>query len=358
MSIYIFLLILILFFYFLENSSYAKKNIDNNKIVLFIFSIIFIICSLRNSSVGRDIPGYKIIYELTKDVEFNNFNYVYFENGYLFLSKVCILLGLNFQWFIAICYLIILLPLYIFINKYSKDKIFSIIIFVCYMYFEFDLTGLRQAMSMSISIWGFMILIGERRYKILYFILIILIASLFHKGAYICYIVLLLLYIKNIVYFSISLFAVSVISLSIRKYLFVHIKTFFGKQSFSTDANLYIGLNIIFLIIVGISFLIIQIQEDKIEDIQPNKITNIYLLKLYLTSISIALFFGQETSARSFMYLNQSFFVLLPNYINKFSKKNQLFISSLFISFFLCIFINALLANSFDIIPYKFYWQK
>jgi hypothetical protein len=368
MTIYIIILIILLYSYIIEHIEVNKTIKNKNTISQYqlIFIILFLMCALRSSSVGRDIPGYELVYEWTKEVDFNNFNYVYFENGYIFLSKICIFLGINFQYFLSICYAIILLPLYLFINKYSKDKILSIIIFVCYIYFEFDLTGLRQAISMSISLIGLMILLNKNRLKYFYFILVITIAILFHKGAYICLLILPFMLITDIIVYTLSIISVSFISLLLRKYLLVQIKDFFGKASFSTEANIYIGLNFIFLLLVGVFFLIIQVKEKKVKlsnniiecDLISNYQADDFFLKIYFLSIIVALFFGKETSARSYMYLNQVLIVLLPNNIIKLPEKDKMVFSTFLVAFlFIFFIINTLIHNPFDIVPYKFYWQ-
>lgn len=368
MIIYLLLIVFIFIVFLIDNSKISEIEKDNraNLLLRLVFFVLFLICALRSSSVGRDMPGYERVYDMTKSIDWNNYSYVYFENGYKFLMKVCIAFGFSFQMFMAICYVIILVPLYIFIKKYSNNKILSAFIFVCYMFFEFDLTGLRQAIAMSISIIGFMILLSNMKRKLVYYILIIFLASLFHKSAFICYLILPFLFIKSVIVYSIFLLLGSVTSLFLRRYLFVLIKEFFEKDSFTVDAKFYIGLNFIFLLILAVFFVYVQFttktkqskESLKNWEIIDNIQTDDLLLKLYLLSIVIALFFGSETSARSYMYYNYTIILLLPNCILKFAKNKHLQYDFFLVLFLIVFFVRyTLLGSNFDIVPYRFFWQ-
>ena len=368
MTIYILLMIIMLMAYVYDNSKNDSKDtsVRSNRILFVLFVLIFLICALRSTSVGRDIPGYEKVYKWTKDISWDNYNYVYFENGYIFLMKICSAIGMSFQGFMAVCYVIILAPLYYMIKRYSKDKVLSVIIFICYMFFDFALTGLRQAISMSIAILGFMVLTSKSKWKWLYYIIIIFVASLFHKGAYICFLIIPFLIVKDIVFYTAWITVGAGISLVLRRYLFVTIKNFFEKDTFTVNAGLYIGFNLIMLVVLAALFLVAQIYtkwrrasiKETWRTADSDESDDLFL-KIFMLSIVIALFFGDETSARSYMYYNQAMIVLLPNINNKLFDNRSKFINGfiliiLFMSFFVW---NTLLGSNFDITPYKFFWQ-
>jgi len=105
------------------------------------FILIFLLCALRSYTVGRDLPGYRMHYLDVVNHPWTNFNYIYFEKGYQLLMKVCAWIGLSWQMYLALVYVIILIPIYMFIKKYSRNAFLSVIVFICYMYFEFNLTS-------------------------------------------------------------------------------------------------------------------------------------------------------------------------------------------------------------------------
>lgn len=366
LTIYVGLLILIFLAMIIDHSTIMASNTQKRSNILLgiIFISIFLICVLRSGSVGRDIAGYELAYKMTKDVPFSDFNYIYYENGYLLFMKICVAMKMNFQCFLVVTYLIILFPIFIFIEKFSNDKIFSVMIYICYMLFEFDLTGLRQAIAMSITLVAFVILIEKKKMYLFWYFLIILLAMTFHKSAIICLAILPLMLIKDIKWCSIIVVAATIVSLSLRSTLFPFIKQLFDKDSFNTNAALHIGTNVIFMVVMAIYFLYVLNIGEKESEFDREFYNGIFIennklfFKIFLLSILLALFFGNETSARSFMFFSQSLIILLPNTLFYLEKKSSIILRMLFVAFFVYFFVtNTLIANNFDIVPYKFYWQ-
>lgn len=369
MGIYLALIFIVLFAGVIDHSTFLSNyHLERRRfLVKFLFIVIFLVCVLRAPTVGRDILGYERAYELTRNVPFLDFNYIYFESGYLLLMKICVNLQMSFQCFLALVYLIILYPLYFIIKRYSHSPIFSILIYVCYMLFEFELTALRQSIAMSILLFSFVALVEKNKWYILKFVLIVMLASTFHKSALLCLILLPLVSIKNLRKYTILLTGVGIFSLAVRNYLLQYVKVLFSKDTMNAGATMYIGLNIIFLFIITLFMLYIQFHELGKERIFArytdatiivyNKIDT-HLSKIFMFSIVVALFFGSDTSARSFMYFMQVIVVLLPNIIYKLETKSRMLVSIVFIVFF-CVFFyrNSLSGGGFDIIPYKFFWQ-
>ena len=366
LTIYIGILSLTFLAMIIDHSTIMASNTKKRSNILLgiIFISLFLICVLRSSSVGRDISGYELAYKMTKDVSFSDFNYIYYENGYLLFMKICIALKMNFQCFLVVTYLIILFPIFIFIEKFSNDKIFSALIYICYIIFEFDLTGLRQAIAMSIALVAFVILIEKKKMYLFWYFLIILLAMTFHKSAIICFAILPLMLIKDIKWYSIIIFVATIISLVLRNVLLPYIKQLFDKDSFNTNATLHIGANVIFMVIMAAYFLYVLNIGEKESGfnwefyngifIENNKL----LYKIFLIGILLAIFFGNETTARSFMFFAQSLIILLPNTLFYLEKKSSIILRMLFVAFFVYFFVtNTLIANNFDIVPYKFYWQ-
>lgn len=367
MTIYIVLLLFILISYWFCMHIRAKQGKEKLYFLNIVFIAIYLLCVLRLSSVGRDVPGYERAYLLTANIEWGNFTYIYFESGYILLMKICLALGASFQVFLCVTYAIILTPIYLVIRKYSKNVLLSVLIFVCYMYFEFALTGIRQALAMSIVLVGYIVFIESKKFNVLKYIFFVTLAAFFHKSAVVCYLFALMVPIKSIKKYTTVVVVVTMGSLLIRNNIFQFIKGFFEKESFKLSAGMYFGGNIIFLLSLAVLFLIVQARQEprntlsgyeqlEIES-QKYKVDDVNI-KMFLISIMLALFFGSETSARSYMFLNQVLILQLPNCINKFEAKSKLLLNLFFYAFFIVFFFtNTLLANNFDIVPYRFFWQ-
>lgn len=364
MTIYVVLLLAILFAMLAEHSNWgaAKPQRRSDALLNILFLLIFLVFALRASSVGRDLPGYERMYENTKTVPWSDFDYVYFENGYILLMKVCIAIRMSFQGFLAVVAAITLLPIYILIRRYSTDKCLSCLIYVSYIIFEFDLTGLRQAMAMSIVLLAIMSLMEKKKWYILRFLLLVWIASQFHKSALIAIIVLPLCSIKDLRAFTAVVVVGTVISLFLRSSLFQYIKLIFGKDTFNLDAGLHIGSNVFFMTVLAAFFLLaLYFMRNNLSFATNEKkfwvAQNELLYKIFLIGIMAAVFFGMETSARSFMYFTQAIFVLLPNSTLSLTRKSAVLFKFVFVAFFVWFFFtNTLIPNNFDIVPYRFYW--
>lgn len=369
MTVYLLLILSIIFLMALDKNGEKLTNDKkrSNCILLFSFILIYLVCVLRDPTVGRDIPGYREAYEWTRKTSFNDFEYIYFEKGYLLLMKICIKLGLSFQGFFAVAYTIILYPIYLFIKRYSTDKLFSAIIYICYISFEFNLTGLRQAIAISIVLLSFIALLEAQKFSKVLYVLLVLIAASFHKSAYIALVFLPVVAIPSLSWYTASMIFGTIIGLLSRRYLFAYIKNLFGKESFSLDAGLHIGGNIVFMVaIVAFAVYVLYMQNKANSGVYaantPEKTENFkiynFMLKVFMFGIVLAMFFGEETSARSFMFFSQSIMVLIPNLCNAFDKSSKIILKSIFVLFFVIFFyFNTLNANNFDIVPYRFFWK-
>ena len=112
---------------------------------------------------------------------YNKLFSVYTDNpGYFFVSKIFADLGISVQiWFGFIAFLYVG-TISNFINKFSKDQIFSYIMFLALGYYSFSLAGLKQVFAMTILIWSFHCFL-EKLY--IRSFLLILLASIFHLSS-------------------------------------------------------------------------------------------------------------------------------------------------------------------------------
>jgi transmembrane protein EpsG len=350
----------------------SQLQIDKEKEDVYflnlVFLAIFLLYSLRASSVGRDLPGYKRVYELTKSVEWNRWTYVYFENGYILLMKVCNALNMSFQQFLTVVNIIILVPIYVAIRKYSKRPFLSVMIYVCYIFFEFNMSGIRQAIATSIVLVGYLLLLGSKRFPLLKYIICATIACFFHSGAFAAFLYVPFHYIIDLKKYTSSIIAFIGVLLLGRNYIMVYIKELFEKDSMRTDAGLYIGLNFLFLVILAIGFIMGNIlrgdDDRRIITVNEERYSSIYSLdtvnlKMFLLSICFLCLFGSDTAVRSYMLLNQVVILQLPNCLDEIFDERSQSITYMILIVFLVVFMfmNTLLPNNFDIVPYRFFWQ-
>lgn len=374
MGIYIILLCVIISSSLIMFSQNKGKEKTKNYFLTITFISIFLLYSLRASSVGRDVPGYEKAYMVAATKAWDDYSYVYFENGYIFLMKICNYIGMSFQQFLTTVNVFILLPIFFFFKKYSNHVYLSVMTYVCYMFFEFNLTGIRQAIATSIVLIGIMALLGSKKYGILKYIFWVYIATLFHTGAFIGFFYVPFHFIKKQKIYIPIISVMTMFFLVGRGPILALVKSVFGKKSMNASAGLYIGLNFIFLIGLAILFVVANRNEQKIlnkskkkygensskyiAQYEYNENSSVFI-KMFLLSIMALILFGSDTSVRSYMILNQVILVQLPNCIDYLFTKESIKIAIIGLSTFLILFFfsNSLIGGGFDIVPYKFFWN-
>ena len=357
-------ILLLAFVFVVGFSSYfsLKGQSKGNTFLIITFLAIFLLYALRASSVGRDLPGYKDMYLITKHVAWDNYDYVYFESGYILLMKICTYLGMSFQMFLAVVSAIILIPIYIYFKKYSKNQFLSVLIYIGYLYFEFNMTGIRQAIATSVVLIGFMLYLRGGKFARLVLIGFILLASTFHKGAFVCLLFIPLSYIKSMTSYTFTVSILTVVSFLLRSKIMVLVNDFFKEDKINEQADVYIGLNFVFILALSVYFVFSYFarvkNKDKTEAVDlPTRADEIQI-KWFLLSVMIMLVFGLDTSVRSYMFYSQVLMVQLPNSMDCWKKKDRMILNMGLIAFFVIFFFtNSLIPNNFDIVPYKFFWK-
>ena len=86
----------------------------------------------------------------------------------------------NSQWFLLLTSAIIVLATGRFISRHSENPLISWIVFICLGSMTFAMNGMRQALAMSICLLSYRY---ARENKLIRFLLLVLLAVLFHKSA-------------------------------------------------------------------------------------------------------------------------------------------------------------------------------
>lgn len=348
---------------------YSRKTDKRKNEILFlnvVWIAMFLLCALRASSVGRDLPGYELAYNQSDLFDWGDFDYVYFENGYVFLMKICSkLLHLPFQGYLAVVSAIIMVPIYIYIRKYSKNPFISTLVYVCYMFFEFNMTGIRQALAASVVLIAYMVYISAKRFPRVWFILIVLVAAQLHNAAWICLAFPILSYVKNMRLYTTFIAVCSFALLGLRGTIMSYIKEFFEKESMDADAGVYFGMNFVFTVGLVMLFLFSYAKlarTDSGSGIDGERAAEMchdhVHIKLFMLSIPAIILFGADTAARSYMMFSQVMIVQLSNALYCWNPRDRKLLQLIFVLFLAVFFFtNTLIPNNFDIVPYKFFWE-
>ena len=164
---YYFLILIILLFHLTWSEQPIGKKVKSEKAYTFVICIILVLlAAFRSNSVGSDTEGYRLAYQdmglfhsIQDIVDRHTYDYLVYYG----LSKLFHMIGMPVQvWFgfVEALYLYALMRL---VNKFSKDKIFSLLVFTTIGLFSFSMAGLKQTMAMSLMMLAFIGFI-EKKY--------------------------------------------------------------------------------------------------------------------------------------------------------------------------------------------------
>lgn len=155
---------------------------QKSKIALIVFFIIlFLLLVLRNEKIGIDLMNYKAIFRsigvkswpaaLTRSFEYAN----------NFLLKAVASISSDFRWIIVISAVLSIGFLAYGYVRHSPDAALTIVLFINMSNFVVMFSALKQSVAVS---FGFLAFEFVRRKKPVFFILVVVIAVLFHSSAF------------------------------------------------------------------------------------------------------------------------------------------------------------------------------
>ncbi len=150
------LILLLLYFYYIR---WCNNQYKYEKLYCIILCVTFVLlAAFRSNNVGGDTASYRedyfeLPYYNSIDDLIERFGLFYI--GYYGLSKIFSILGMPVQVWFAFVESLYLFALMKLINIFSKDRLFSLLIFVTSGLFLFSLAGLKQTMSTSFMILAF-----------------------------------------------------------------------------------------------------------------------------------------------------------------------------------------------------------
>ena len=341
--------------------------------------VLFLIFALRAPSVGRDISGYKDMYEhIAKHIAYDKDSY-WTETGYelleLFFGRV---IKADWQIFLAFCSGVSVFSYYLFIKRYSYDPAFSLLMYIFMGYMVFDISAVRNMLSVAICLFVVPLFDKKRIWPWAFIILaVIFAATQIHASAYIFFIMYLL---YKIPVNGITAF----FFVSLPFFFFVFRKPIVGwainnfKKS-EVDDGMSIGGNVVFYVLIilfaVLLFLIFSNQngislknlgkkslgrqdglglDNSFAKTDPS--TMLAFRMTYSGAVFLA-FIGTNIFVRMAQYGVIFSIILLPNLISKLEIKSRIVIKIAVIGFLAAYFyVYKIRLNELDFLPYVPYW--
>lgn len=158
----------------LDAGSEGSSQKARNAFVYIAAATLFLLMSLRSTTVGTDLEGYRWQY----DTQFLRPE----EPGYSLLIVLCRQMGLSFQQFLAVVSLIIVAAVSALIRELAMAPFLSFFLHVTLGFFAMSLSGLRQSLAVAVCILAFLAL---NRLRWIASLVLTAVACSFHNSAFV-----------------------------------------------------------------------------------------------------------------------------------------------------------------------------
>lgn len=355
------LLVLIVFCFITKNDNKTRKKVAITIMVI----LLTLVAGLRHYMVGSDTIIYYNSYNRMATYGSALLDTSYFEIGYNYLVLFATSLGLDFNAFLLIISLIMNIGAGVFIYKYSKQPMFSFILFILLRLFFCEMNIMREFLAIIIFL-GSIKFVEER--KFVKFLFMVILASLFHSSELFT-IVIYFLYNLKLTPLKKMFFAVATALTCVFLYgILVHATQAFGVYGGYIDD--YFGSNklasIVMVIINVVVYLFFKIirkkysNEEQALDEAQRKRLDFYGNILFFTIIFSIIAIRISIFNRLALYYQIFDIIAIPNVIQLITdSKKRLF---WYIIIFVCFFVYFVVTLYFrpewnNVVPYRFFWK-
>lgn len=329
-----------------KDNDIIKKN---KKYLILIIGILTLFLILRSSKVGIDTINYRRIFNYCNEKNIIELlTYERHEIGYKYYNKIISLFA-NYQIFLCITSVVTMIGIYFFIKNNSKNYFLSLLIFITFNFYGYTFGILRQSIAISILLFGYKYITEKKFSK---FLLSVILATLFHKTAFIF---IILYFIKDIkidrkkLLAWISLILVFFIS---KNFILNFIINYIYKPAdliFSTGN----GYKMLFLLI-GIGICSYFLQEKLIVQDKKNQLL---INMIFIASIIQTLSTIFSNTYRVTLYFSYAMILLIPNIIEIINNKTLKKIVIMLMIISLTIYFYIMTTNLVNYAKYEFFWQ-
>ncbi len=365
MWMYIGLILVILlasgFFGTLYKGNHEKRE---KAILLFGIILIFLLLALKKDTIGIDIAGYEEAYEESALHTWLDTDWIYFESGYTILMQFLVFRGVSFQAFTALLYLVLCSALYLFIRTYSKNVTLSLLIFICYQFLVFSISGLRQTLATAICLFAFLCLKKVNIRRLIVAVLLTLLATTIHQSSLVFFAILFLRIWKTGKVHLFNWICICLAALASRNFIWNFISAYLKEVD--TTLSVTLGGNFVFLI--GIALFCwattncrVRIGGRQIntpEALEQKDGTLTFFQQSVFLCIALTLLFSGNSLQRAVMYSSVFLIPGLTQFISLYEEDYQKLLNVAMGLFLIALFaMDSLIPNQLSICPYLFFWQ-
>ncbi len=323
----------------------SKKTNKKHRILFISIIILFILAQgLRSFSVGVDLIAYEPIF-VTNSV--SSLKEIISERKaewlFYIINWLVSLLGGNFRTILFVVSISIFIPLAIIIFKYSKMPYLSLLLFIFLDLFAFSLSGLRQTMAIGATLISFIYI---KKRKILPFIILVAVACLFHKSAFVFFLAYPIYHFKLNKNNYIFLIIIAIPIFILRKEIVLTLGKFYNSFYEVGETGAY---NFMLMLIAFFLASLVILVKNNINESGG-------LINLLYAAIIIQFFSSYSLVVNRFNFYYYIYLILLiPELIVNLERYSYRFIFEAFVIIFLGImFFYKIKDNVMGVYPYTF----
>ena len=297
----------------------VKSEESGDKLFLFVsFGLIILLTALRSENVGPDTRQYighfnricnDVYYRLDEQ----------FESGYWLLTVAVSKITYNEQIFLLVIALMTNIPIALFINKYSRNKLLSVVLYITVGAFTFQLTGLRQSIAMAICI---MAIDYSLQRKLLPFLFLTVLASFFHRSAILFLPVYLvgtpILNRRNIILIVASFIFVTFADIFISN---LSMLLSYGEYLGTAGVEDTGGWTVIAIMLISLVLYLFTKKSGSLGEREDNNDRFFFILLLWALSL-YWIRYQMRAAERVSLYYRCALLILLPNTLDRLQNKN------------------------------------
>lgn len=328
-----------------------KPEVRRKAALIAFFSILLFLLAFKGMSVGNDSYNYLYKFNVFGHASWQKVFTLTPEPAYNVLNKLVYLVTHEYLALQIVVAVIIILPVAIYYVRESEMPILTIALLLIQSNFSMFFSGYRQCIAISLGIIAFEFV---KRKKIIFFLLIVILAYLFHNSAFMLLFLYPLYHIKinknRLIIVVPVVLAIFIFNRQIFNWIKVLFSDVFDIKLHATGAYMML---VLFLIFTVMSFLFPSKDcDDK----------DLFGLRNYMIlALVIQMFASLHPLAMRMGYYFTIFIpILIPKVIKSSVRWRQIaYVSAVVMSGFFIVyfFINTPSHNALGIYPYHFYWE-
>lgn len=361
MEIYVIQLLLIILFYVYfdrhhivvghQRTNNRKSNIKNIAVSVSFFWLI-LLQGIRSTAVGTDVPGYLDLFHKVQNVN-NVLDLAYnrYGNAFAWVTKLIANITGSDQGYLIIMSCAIQIPIALVINKYSKNKLMSIVVYICMGFYMVTFCTLRQSLAYSLC---FLSYYGIKERKIVRFLIPVILALMLHISAVVFIPAYWIYQIKTkratVIAYLIAVFVAMAFRIQIVSQFLVKFDTYFYYYSVEETSAYSWSIVCIALYIVGA--LCVRYREDAYGTQMDGGLLSIYGFGSILTVCATVAGNARRITDYYILFM----IILVPEIFESINyNRNKKMILLLIYTFCFAFYFYLLTKNSgYGIVPYSF----